>query len=59
MIKYQNDCCDCAAPAYPCLGDTCTLRHAPHYYCDETKLFYFDGEQLCIDCIENLLDEVI
>lgn len=34
MIKTQNDCCECAVPAYPCLGDSCPLRHQKHYNCD-------------------------
>ena len=60
MIKYENDCCGCAAPAYPCMGDVCPLRHKPHYYCDQCgyemeELYELDGEQLCIDCIKTLL----
>lgn len=62
MIKYENDCCGCAAPAYPCMGDICPLRNNPHYYCDhcgfETDLYEFNEEQLCIDCIKTLLPRI-
>lgn len=23
MLKYENECCDCQAPGYPCLGVLC------------------------------------
>lgn len=59
MLRYENDCCDCASPAYPCLGSACGLRNAPHYYCDkcdsEEQLFEYAGKELCKDC---LLEEV-
>lgn len=58
MIKYENDCVDCGLPCF----DTCKYKNVPHYYCDccgeEVKLYEFDGEQLCIDCIIERLDEV-
>ena len=61
-VVYENDCCGCAVPAYPCRGDGCPLRRVPHYYCDEcgneTKLYEFEGEQLCIKCVENRLEIV-
>ena len=48
-IRYENDCCGCAVPAYPCLGESCPLQHQKHYYCDNCheeadKLYRFDGE---------------
>ena len=63
MIKYENECCDCAVPAYPCIGEGCPNRNVPHYYCDECgeesyDLYEFDGQQLCIDCIEKRLKKV-
>ena len=62
-VKYENECCDCAVPAYPCLGSACPNRNVPHLYCDECgeeveNLYYFDGRELCIDCIEKLLEKV-
>lgn len=34
MIKYENHCCDCATPGYPCLGKNCPYIDVPVYYCD-------------------------
>ena len=63
MVTYENECCDCAVPGYPCLGSSCPNRHVKHYYCDECgddveKLYRFDGEELCSDCIEKRLEVV-
>ena len=65
MIRIQNDCCSCAVPGYPCIGERCELLHAKHYFCDECgdevypgELYWFDGEQLCISCIESRLEVV-
>lgn len=60
MIRIENDCCDCAVPSYPCMGNACPNRHATHYYCDRCNeevedLYEYYGEQLCEDC---LLDSV-
>lgn len=53
MKKIENDCCGCALP---CID--CGRKRTPHYYCDrcgdETKLYNFEDEQLCKNClIEN------
>lgn len=62
MVRYENECCDCATPGYPCLGDSCSNRNVPHFYCDECgmerKLYEFEDEELCIGCIENRLEPV-
>lgn len=55
MIKYENDCCGCATPGYPCLGSSCALRHVKHYYCDKCgndveELYYYDDKGLCEEC---------
>ena len=34
MIKYENHCCDCAVPGYPCIGNSCPYIDIPVYYCD-------------------------
>lgn len=59
MIKYENLCCDCAAPGYPCRGSLCPLRKVPVHYCDKcgTELDYInkvDDEELCDDCYEAI-----
>jgi len=62
MIYYTNECCDCAVDGYPCLGDLCSLRHTPHYVCDECGKEYNDPDklgineddyQVCLDCMER------
>ena len=63
MVIYENECCDCAVPGYPCLGNSCPNRHVKHYYCngcrdDVEKLYRFDGEELCLDCVEKRLEVV-
>jgi len=65
MIKYENQCCDCAVPVYPCLGTSCHRRHVKIYKCDNCneevdagELYEFEGEQLCIDCIKERLEVV-
>lgn len=63
MITYENECCDCAAPGYPCLLDSCPNRNVKHYYCDECKsdvdvLYRLDKEELCIDCLVKRLEVV-
>lgn len=59
LIKYENDCVDCGLP---CMGKSCPMKDVPHFYCDECKdeknLFHFEGEELCIECIENKLEKV-
>lgn len=61
MITHENDCVGCP-PEMGCLGSSCPYRNAPHYYCDvcgdETQLYHFEGKELCIKCIQELLDPV-
>ena len=63
MITYEDECCGCAVPAYPCIGDACPYRNVPHLYCDKCKeavddLYEWDDEQVCIDCIVKSLKKV-
>lgn len=63
MIKVTNECCDCAVPAYPCLGEDCPNRHVKHYICDECKdevdeLYKVDGLQLCEECLLDRFERV-
>lgn len=59
MIKRENECVDCGLP---CLGSSCPNRNVIRIYCDkcgeEGKIYHYDGEHLCIDCIEEALEEV-
>lgn len=62
MVQIENECVGCP-PEIGCLGSSCPQRHVPHYYCDdcgdEEKLYWFQGLQLCIDCIKYRLEEVV
>ena len=58
MKKIINECCDCAVPGYPCVGDICPIRHVPHWYCDvceeefpPDELYDFDGKDFCKECL--------
>lgn len=59
MIKRENECVDCGLP---CLGSSCPNRNVIRIYCDkcgeEGKVYHYDGEHLCITCIEDTLEEV-
>ena len=56
-IRIEDDCCGCALP---CIN--CGRSRAVHHYCDhcdeETELYIFEGQELCIDCIKKLLEKV-
>jgi hypothetical protein len=60
IIQIENDCFDC--PSELCIGSRCKYLNVPHFYCDdcgeESKLYWFEDMQLCIDCIEERLEEV-
>ncbi len=63
MQKIKNDCCDCAAPAYPCMGDSCPYTHVTHYYCDNCgyeydNLYVVDGDELCEDCLKERFERI-
>ena len=59
MKRLEDECVDCGLP---CLGNSCPNRNVPRFYCDdcgdEAQLYDFDGEELCISCIEKRLDKV-
>lgn len=57
-VRIENDCVGCPQG---CIN--CGLKRAKHYYCDRCKdefetIYHFEGEELCIECIEELLHEV-
>ena len=60
MIKIESDCYDCDLP---CIYEACPHYRVVVYKCDHCKypvdkLYHFDGEELCIDCIEHRLERV-
>ena len=62
MRIIQNDCIACARGSYHCMGNSCPNRSVEHFYCDscgcEEELYYFDGQELCLDCIAERLQKV-
>ncbi len=58
MVRYEDRCCDCAVPGYPCQGSSCPNRNVPVYYCDKCgdeldDIYDADGEELCEDCLKD------
>lgn len=58
MVKVENRCCDCATPAYPCLGNACSLRNMRVHYCDTCgeeldEIYDVDSEELCEYCLKE------
>ena len=58
MVKYENHCCGCAAPGYPCMGASCPNRNVKVYYCDKCKseldpeeIYEVDDEHFCAECL--------
>ena len=62
MVMIEDECVGCPG-GMGCLGSACPNRNVKHYICDKCKddvetLYEFEGEQLCIDCIEERLKVV-
>lgn len=63
---YEDECCGCAVPAYPCMGSACPNRNVPHYFCDKCKeefepeALYVteDDEEICSECLLNRYETV-
>ena len=56
MIRYTNECRDCATESYPCKGDSCPNRRVRRLFCDRCgwdygKLCRYDGEEVCEECL--------
>lgn len=63
MIVYENECCSCAVPAYPCMGDACPNRNVPHLYCNKCKedvedLYKTEDGELCAECVLGMFEKV-
>ena len=63
MIKYENQCCSCAAPGYPCMGSSCPYINVPVYYCDKCNIEFhaeydIEGEHYCEKHAEEYLKEI-
>ena len=57
--RIESDCVMCGMP---CILEACPNFRVIRYYCDkcdqEAELFKYGGKELCIDCIEAMLDKV-
>lgn len=63
MLKYENDCVNCALP---CID--CGRKHVPHMYCDscgeETDVLYhmidsaYDSQYICKECRDSLFEVI-
>ena len=62
MKKTENECVGCTSLGLPCLGSGCPNWAVTRWYCDkcgeEAQLYLFDDQELCIDCIETMLEKV-
>lgn len=62
MIKTENECVGCP-DGLPCIYESCPFWAVTRFYCDKCKndvdvLYWWDGQQLCLDCIEQRLERV-
>lgn len=62
-VIYEDECCGCDTPGYPCLGPGCLNRHVPHLYCDKCKeevetLYETENGQLCAKCVMEGYEKV-
>lgn len=62
MIITESECIGCPKEI-GCIYNVCPYYRVTRLYCDSCKdevedLWYFDGEQLCKDCILNQLEKV-
>ena len=55
MKKIENECLGCKDIGLHCFGSSCPYRNVARFYCDrcgeEEKLYHYDGEELCANCI--------
>ena len=60
MVRVESGCVDCGLP---CQYEACPNYQVVVYECDccgyeVDSLYYYDGQELCIDCIEHRLERV-
>lgn len=65
-MSYEvNECCMCAVPGYPCIGNDCHLKHVIRYQCDDCgvddlssdEVHETDEGDLCDDCYKQLYSD--
>ena len=60
MVRVESDCVDCGLP---CIYESCLHYQVVIYKCDccgdeVDDLYYFDGLEMCVDCIKHRLERV-
>lgn len=59
MFVIEHECVDCGMP---CSYGWCKYYGVKRYYCDdckeEDKLYEFEGDELCADCVLKRLPKV-
>jgi len=63
VVKYRNECCGCASPMYPCIGDACPNMNVMVMVCDKCHKevdYLHEGlyEDLCDDCYDEENGEI-
>ena len=62
MKRTENECVGCVSMGLHCIGSSCPHQAVTRFYCDECgeekQLYHYDGDELCIDCIEEKLEKV-
>lgn len=62
MKKTENECVGCTSMGLPCMGHGCPNLAVTRFYCDECgdeeELYYYDEQELCIECIKKKLTKV-
>lgn len=61
--RYEDECCGCAVPAYPCMGDACPNRNVLYLSCDKCKedadeLYITEQGELCAECVLGMFEKV-
>lgn len=62
MVRFENDCCGCAVPGYPCIGEACDFWNVMHLYCDSCPqevedLYKVDDLWICFSCLCKIADK--
>ena len=61
MKRIEDECVDCPTEM-GCLGSSCPNRNVVRYYCDycgkEEKLYDYDGDEICEECLLKQFDVV-
>ena len=61
MKRILDECVGCP-PEIGCFGSSCPYKNVVRFYCDrcgeENKLYHYNGEELCEDCLLKEFDVV-